>query len=411
MKKYIALIFGAVMLTSCTKTEFQKTTDTFKRADSMITRANDGVKTLDSISKILNDSGKINAEIRKQTRNVEKIIKENSGSIDSLRVVIRESGDRIGKSAETVKTLDSVQKVLRETDDPFEVLSTISKTIDKVTKDNNVVTSPQKQTPQETSPQSPPANQPPVQPQQNPQASVPPVAPQNPQVIIAEEPMVKTGLIEISVLDLTAAEAQLRNEIRNAEGRIISEKLGEQAGEKRQVMVAELPFQKFDAAANSVSRNIGSIRTKAIEQSGTLYDPNRISNLEIVLIQKIDESASAPAIITPPAENPTVEKSESSAETVGKIVLAALPFLPIVLIVGLAWYFINRRQKRKRAEEEQRFEQQKTYAEQSAQVQNPYNHPPTASSNKIPEYTTNPEPAQSDDPLSDDPYAKYKPRA
>ena len=409
MKKFIALILGAWMDISCTKTEFQKTTDTFKRADSMITRANDGVKTLDSISKILNDSGKINSEIRKQTRNVEKIIRENSGSIDSLRVVIRESGDRIGKTAETVKTLDSVQKVLRETDNPFEVLTTISKTIDKVTKDNNVVTGPQKQTPTENTPQNPAAGQQPAQPQQTPQASATPASP-SPQVTVVEEPMVKSGLIELSVKDLNAAEAQLRNEIRNADGRIISEKLGEQAGDKRQVVVAEMPFQNFDAAANAVSRNIGNIRTKDIQQSGTLYDPNRISNLEIVLIQKIDESASAPAVVVPPAESTTADKEENSAETVGKIVLAALPFLPILLIVGLAWYFINRRQKRKRAEEELQLRQQQTFAEHPSEVKNPYSQHSATSTEPFSRPVPQQNPPASDDSQSEDPYAKYKPR-
>lgn len=406
MKKIIAIISGAMLLVSCTKTEFKQTTDSLKRADSLFTKANNGVKTLDSISRILNDSGKINAEIRKQTKNVEKIIRDNSGSIDSLSTVIKRSGDRIGKSAETVKTLDSVQKVLRETDNPFEVLTTISKTIEKVTKDNNVVTSPQ---PQATPTPAPNQNSAQKQSQTQPQ-SAPPAVTQTPQVIIEEEPMVKTGLIEISVMDLTAAESQLRNEIRNADGKIISEKLGEQAGEKRQIVVAELPFQQFDAAANAVSRNIGNVQTKAIEQSGTLYDPNRISNLEIVLIQKINESASAPIVVTPPSERTEQPKNNSTAETVGNIVLSALPFLPILFIVGLAWYFINRRQKRKRAAEEARFQQEQALSQQPETIQNPYQANPTTTASSQAEYNTQQNSSAPDDPFSDDPYAKYKPK-
>ena len=406
MKKIIAIISGAMLLVSCTKTEFKQTTDSLKRADSLFTKANNGVKTLDSISRILNDSGKINAEIRKQTKNVEKIIRDNSGSIDSLSTAIKRSGDRIGKSAETVKTLDSVQKVLRETDNPFEVLTTISKTIEKVTKDNNVVTSPQ---PQATPTPAPNQNSAQKQSQTQPQ-SAPPAVTQTPQVIIEEEPMVKTGLIEISVMDLTAAESQLRNEIRNADGKIISEKLGEQAGEKRQIVVAELPFQQFDAAANAVSRNIGNVQTKAIEQSGTLYDPNRISNLEIVLIQKINESASAPIVVTPPSERTEQPKNNSTAETVGNIVLSALPFLPILFIVGLAWYFINRRQKRKRAAEEARFQQEQALSQQPETIQNPYQANPTTTASSQAEYNTQQNSSAPDDPFSDDPYAKYKPK-
>lgn len=398
MKKFALLLFMICIAISCTKTEYQQTRDSIKKADSLFTRANDGIKTLDSISKILNDSSKVNSEIRRQTTKVEKIIRDKSGSIDSLKVIIRKSGDRIGKSAETVKTLDSVQKVLRQTDDPFEVLSTISKTIDKVTKDTEI----QPGVPDNNQNKNK-NNTPRGENDSNYSGKTPDAVPTkpSPQITTAPDPMVKTGLIELSVNDLQAAEAQLRNEIRNSDGQIISEKLGEQAGEKRQVFVAEIPFQNFDLAANSISSNIGSIRTKAIEQSGVQYDPERISNLEIVLIQKINETAAAPVVI---AQNTPADdsKQDSTAETVGKIVLSALPFLPILLILGLVWYFINRRNRRRNAalEAKRQEDHDRAVYEQQIKVQNTPR--PTENTTR-----SNPPVDPSDET---DPYEKYKPK-
>ena len=59
MKKILLSFFIASALISCDKNTIQQTTDSIKSADSLFTKANDGLKTLDSISKTINDSNGI----------------------------------------------------------------------------------------------------------------------------------------------------------------------------------------------------------------------------------------------------------------------------------------------------------------------------------------------------------------
>ena len=57
MKKTVFGIFAAsILLIACNKTDMQQATDTIKNADSLFQEAKESYNTLDSISKVVNDS-------------------------------------------------------------------------------------------------------------------------------------------------------------------------------------------------------------------------------------------------------------------------------------------------------------------------------------------------------------------
>src|SRR4051794_28207475 len=89
MKKIIFAVFVSTVLISCDKNAFQQTTDSIKNADSLLTKANDGLKTLDSITKTINDSDGIAQkvilpEIKNQTKKIDSTIKSGGYRIDSI---------------------------------------------------------------------------------------------------------------------------------------------------------------------------------------------------------------------------------------------------------------------------------------------------------------------------------------
>ena len=63
MKNLFFIILATAALISCDKCTIQQTTDNIKRADSLFTKANDGIKTLDSISKTITDSDGITKKV------------------------------------------------------------------------------------------------------------------------------------------------------------------------------------------------------------------------------------------------------------------------------------------------------------------------------------------------------------
>ena len=89
MKKILLSFFIASALISCDKNTIQQTTDSIKSADSLFTKANDGLKTLDSISKTINDSNGIAnkiilPEIQKQKKVIDSTIRNGGYQIDSI---------------------------------------------------------------------------------------------------------------------------------------------------------------------------------------------------------------------------------------------------------------------------------------------------------------------------------------
>lgn len=396
MNKLITALFSILFLASCSKTEMQQTTDTIKRADSLFQKADNGLKTLDSISKVFNDSSKLNTEIRRQTEKVTTIIK-GSGNLDSLNSVLKKGADRITKGADAAKAVDSARKVIENSNDPYEILTTIGKTMEKISsKSNSSNTQPPQSDAQKSNKDTIFAQAPEVN--------------SSPEVIA--DPMEKFGSITVEVSSLRDAENLLRMQVQQAEGQFEDQKEGEQAGEKMKTFILKIPMQSFDKTANAISQNIGNLRTKSMEQTGIQYDADRLCNLEVTLIQDMAKQADQSFNTIPTDSTALAENKQSTEETVGKIVMSTLPFLPIVLIIVVVWYFINRRNRRKK--ENTDLVMEKFTSEQSLHP----NQPQTSESQYTPLQKKDqdfedyqPKPKGEDNSSDDsDPYAKYKPK-
>lgn len=387
-----ALALGTVLI-SCSKSEMQQTSDTIKSADSLFTRANDGVRTLDSISKIVRDTARFNKivvpEIEKTKESVGKVIQENAKSLDSLNTVLKNARRDIQKGSEVLKTMDSAGRVLKETSSPIDVLSTISKTIDKVSKSARQSTQPEENEEK--------AEGKSVIPDDN--TAEPPVAAPAPAI---SNPVTKTGVMEVTVYDLSNSRDDLALALRRFDGNIVSEKFEDINGDRKQVIRIQIPTQYFDEAATHLPERLGTLTTRSVESTGTDYDPNRISSLEFILREKKQEGMSD--ILAETGPESSAEKSEESAsgafmkgfDVLGKVLLALLPFWPVAVIGAIIWYFMRGRNRNKKFEETA-----SPYVEEVPQEEFIETHPEKKAEEVNP-------PAE--DQNGKDPYEKYRPK-
>ncbi len=387
-----ALALGTAVI-SCSKSEMQQTSDTIKSADSLFTRANDGVRTLDSISKIVRDTARFNKivvpEIEKTKESVGKVIQENAKSLDSLNAVLKNARRDIQKGSEVLKTVDSAGRVLKETSSPIDVLSTISKTIDRVSKSARQSTQPEKNEEK--------AEGKSVIPDDN--TAEPPVAAPAPAI---SNPVTKTGVMEVTVYDLSNSRDDLALALRRFDGNIVSEKFEDMNGDRKQVIRIQIPTQYFDEAATHLPERLGTLTTRSVESTGTNYDPNRISSLEFILREKKQEGMSD--ILAETGPESSAEKSEGSAsgafmkgfDVLGKVLLALLPFWPVAVIGAIIWYFMRGRNRNKKFEETA-----SPYVEEVPQEEFIETHPEKKAEEVNP-------PAE--DQNGKDPYEKYRPK-
>ncbi|MBV2165741.1 MAG: hypothetical protein KUL76_04315, partial [Kaistella sp.] len=142
MKNLFFIILATAALISCDKSTIQQTTDNIKRADSLFTKANDGIKTLDSISKTITDSDGITKkviipEIEKQKKSIDSTIKSGGWRIDSINRQIEKITKNVVVGTEVVKTLDSANESLKNGESTIKVLTRTADKILKQTKKQN----------------------------------------------------------------------------------------------------------------------------------------------------------------------------------------------------------------------------------------------------------------------------------
>ena len=344
MKKIFLSLFVASAIISCDKNTIQQTTDNIKRADSLFTKANDGLKTLDSISKTINSEDGIAKkviipEIEKQKKSIDSTIKSGGWKIDSINKEIEKITKNVKTGTDVVKTLDSAKDALNKGESPLVVLT---KTADKILKQTKSAT-------KNSQPQS----------QSQPQ-SVPP--------IVEKNPLVKTGKLEIQVENLSDSKALLKQRIRENNADLITENFSQNEGIQREMITAKVPLQNFEQLVNNIS-SLGEIRVKNTESEGTDYVSGQMCDVEITLIQN-EKFADNPATTT----NNETEKTDNFGEkssnafmkgfkVLGDGLLFLLPFWPLFLIAIAIWYFIDRNKKKKAREEFERqmmLNQQKT---------------------------------------------------
>ena len=380
MKKILLSLIIAGSLSSCDK--IQQTSDTVKRADSLFTKANDGIKTLDSISKTITDSDGIAKkviipEIEKQKKSIDSTIKSGGWQIDSINKQIEKITRNVVVGTEVVKTLDSANRSLQNGESTIKVLTrTADKILNQTKKQNPApenAADENRTTPQE----------------QNKSVTVPPV--------VERDPLVKTARLEIQVDDLNTAKALLKQKIRENNADLVTESFSQNEGIQREYITAKVPLQNFDRLLSNLSGQLGDVKSKSTESEGKDYVASQMCDIEITLLQN-ENIASNPL-----AENQNEEDKDSFSgafmkgfKVLGDAFLFLLPFWPLFLIGGLVWYFIQRN-KKKKAEAE--FERQQILNQQTAA-----NYPR--------ENQTSTEPVQETKPgeTPDTDYSKYLPK-
>src|SRR5690606_9352368 len=293
----------------------------------------------------------------------------------------------IQKGSDVLKTVDSAGRVLKETSNPIDVLSTISKTIDKVSKSARQSTQPEK-TEEKAEEKS-------VAPDNN--RVSPSVAEAAPMIT---NPITKTGVMEITVYDLSNSRDDLSLALRRFQGGIVSEKFEDINGDRKQVIRVTIPTQYFDEAATHLPDRLGTLTTRSVESSGTDYDPNRMSSLEFILSEKRQEAMTDILAEKEPDSTPTSDNSASGAfmkgfDVLGTVLLALLPFWPVLVIGAVIWYFMRGRNKNKQFEETPN-----PYVEEVPQEEFIETHPVKKAEEVKP-------PAEKTDT---DPYEKYRPK-
>ena len=381
MKNLLIIIITAAAVISCDKSTIQQTTDNIKRADSLFTKANDGIKTLDSISKTITDSDGITKkvilpEIEKQKKSIDSTIKSGGWRIDSINRQIEKITKNVVVGTEVVKTLDSANNALKSGESTIKVLTETADKILKQTKKQNP-TPDNSTTENRTTP-----------PEQNNQVIVPPV--------VERDPLVKTARLEIQVDDLSAAKALLKQKMRENNADLVTENFSQTEGIQREYITAKVPLQNFDQLLSNLSGQLGDVKSKSTESEGKDYVASQMCEIEITLLQN-ENIASNPIV-----ENQNEEDKNSFGnafmkgfKVLGDALLFLLPFWPIFLIGALIWYFIQRNKKKKAQEE---WEKQQILNQQSAAY-------PTQNQ-------TSTEPVQEDKPAEtpDTDYSKYLPK-
>lgn len=351
MKKIILSFLVAVAMISCDKNTIQQTTDSIKSADSLFTKANNGFKTLDSISKTINDKDGIAQkviipEIEKQKKAIDSTIKNGGFQIDSINKEIEKITKNVKVGTEVVKTLDSANVALNNGESVIKVLT---KTADKILNQTKT------QNPPPSSSQNKQNNS--SQNQNNP-VIVPP--------IIQKNPLIKTAKIEIEVDDISQAKSILNQKIRENNGDLISENYSENEGFQREYISVKVPLQNFDQLVSNASSQLGNMRSKESFSEGIDYVSGQMCDVEITLVQK-ENDAIIPINKDNPEQNPDSFSSKSSNafmdgfDVLGKMMLVILPFWPLFLISGIVWYFVRRNNKLK---EEKEFLQQQLLNQQ-----------------------------------------------
>lgn len=353
MKKIIFAALLSTLMISCDKNAIQQTSDSIKNADSLLTKANDGLNTLDSISKTINDSDGIAQkviipEIEKQKKVIDSTIKSGGYQIDSINKEIEKITKNVVVGTEVVKTLDSANESLKNGESAIKVLT---KTADKI------LNQTKKQNPTSNSSQN--NRNPSSQNQSNNDISAPP---------IQRNPLIKTAKIEVEVEDISQAKSILEQKIRENNADLISENYSQTEGFQREYLTVKVPLQNYDRLVSTISSDLGNLRSKETESQGSDYNSGQMCDVEITFVQK-ENAAANPIAKDNPEENPDSFSSKSSNafldgfKVLGTVMLAILPFWPLFLIAGMVWYFVRRNNKLKEEKEflrQQLLNQQKT---------------------------------------------------
>ncbi|MEZ7927724.1 DUF4349 domain-containing protein, partial [Cloacibacterium sp.] len=218
-------------------------------------------------------------------------------------------------------------------------------------------------------------------------------------------PIAKTTRLQVSVEDLAAAKALLNQELSTYNADIITENYTENEGIAKQYLTVKVPLSNFNELVNKMS-SLGNVESKNTEVQGNDYVGSQMCDVELTLVDNTPETNNAEDlnILNDEQKDETFGDKSSNAFMKGFAVLSGLflaliPFWPIFLIGGIVWYFVVKRNKKKREEEFQRqlaLEREKIKAAEALK--------PSA------ETPQNAQPTNAEENKNDDDISKYMPK-
>ncbi len=393
MKKYFLYFITLFALTACSKSEIEQTRSTISKADSLMTTAREGMKTLDSLRVILKDSQAINKvitpEIEKQRRAAERAIEENRYSLDSISQILRESAKNIEKGTDIVKTVDSARQTLGTQSGPVEILSTISKTLEKLS--SKAPSAPEKEPATTSEPSYPETS--------NDSES------SDPSPISSGAARISESKITLTVSSLEGVSQEIQNGIHLYSAVVESESYGQKDERRTRVLNLSIPNRHYDRALDYFAQS-GTLRTKTVESRGVSYDPDLYSTLELtVLEEKASSFSGSGSSVTQNENEGETSYSDRSKSAFSKgldaskeVLLLLLPFWPLLLLI-VAFLIYRSYRKKKKAEAFVRPEQE-PWPREEVQKNDTFTSPSNPLENQ--EHNKGKE--------DGDPYEKYKPK-
>lgn len=323
MKNTYFILLSFLVLYSCSKQEFTDANDQFQRADSLFTKANNGLKTLDSITKKISDSNGIAKkvllpEIEKQSQKIDSTLRSGNWRIDSINKEIEKITKNVKVGSDVAKTLDSANEALKKGENAIAVLSKTADKIWKRTKDSQATESKE----------NPPGKQ------------------SHPEIV--HQPLFKSGNLEIKVADIAAAKELLAQKVNRTEARIINQRYERNNDEENEIFRIDVPVSNFDNLMQTLN-SLGDVQMRKMETTGTDNKSAQDAQITLTLIQNADLLAEK--TIEHNGEKSNFQKESASAfmkgfQVIKTSFLFLLPLWPFFLTGGLVLYFVKRKKKK-----------------------------------------------------------------
>ncbi|MHA6728318.1 hypothetical protein ACX3PU_09690 [Chryseobacterium sp. A301] len=427
MKYSFIYILLLAFLSSCSESEFKETKDTIQQVNELFKSAKEGLKTMDSISIMVEDSADFHRvivpQIEKHKKTAERLINGNAKTIDSLNTVLKETAGTLEKSTELLKTVDSARLEINENSSAIDILGTVTKTLSKLSKQTK---SKPKEAPLDSSSTGTSKDLD--------ATTLSPSSPTRSETNTPLETRGSTAKMKVSVEDLDRANSVLENGMHLYDAKVKSESFGEVQGKATRELTLLIPTRHFERALDYFGSKLGTLRTKSMETWSFNGSTDELSTLELTLEQSAAFAGNEP--LTPnsndakeisPYKEPSKSAFMQGLEYGKQALVFLLPFWPFLLLLIVGIYFWNRAKKRKEQKQVSPVEtksnssfepsvkvneQTKGEAETKVETKSEesyYNSPYAPKPKSGPDQM--PKPTQEPDTDPEDPYAKYKPKS
>ncbi|KFC18114.1 DUF4349 domain-containing protein [Epilithonimonas lactis] len=295
MKKLILTILVMSTLTMCKKSDIQEANNTIANADSLVQNTAESVEKFDAAANTIVDSVNLKAkDLIKNKEEIEKAFENSKNKIDS----ISENVEKFKKDIEEKKlssNIDSIKNSIKK-----EIPKPVTKTVNKIV---------YRDKPKQDSTPKPAS-------------------------------MMKKGYIEINVDDIATGKALVQDQIRKYDGIIKTENLISNDEFQTYYITAKVPLQKFDYLVEELS-DLGSVKNKNVEIVGNDYNQNKMCDIEITMYG--NKLYPTEAEKDQSFGSKSLDAVSSGWDVIGSILLFLLPFWPVFLIAGIAYYFYKKK--------------------------------------------------------------------